>query len=94
MRESTIETKVCDHAKKLGWTVYKFVSPGNKSVPDRIFMKDGKVFFIEFKAPGKKPTKLQVKTISDMELNGFKVYVCDNVNYGKLFINLKNEYNR
>jgi len=90
MRESTIETKVCNYAKSLGWTVYKFVSPGNRSVPDRIFMKGGKVFFIEFKAPGKKPTKLQNKTINDMIDNGFKVYVCDNIEYGKATVELMN----
>jgi hypothetical protein len=36
MRESEIETKVCNHAKYLGWLCYKWVSPGNRSVPDRM----------------------------------------------------------
>jgi hypothetical protein len=60
MLEKTIEKKVCDYAKKQGCLVYKFVSPAHRGVPDRMFITPkGRVFFIEFKAPGKKPTPLQ-----------------------------------
>ena len=61
MRESEIEKKVSNYAKTQGWLSYKFVSPSNRGVPDRIYLKAGKCIFIEFKAPKKKPTKLQDK---------------------------------
>ena len=79
MRESAIEKKVSDHAKKLGWLCYKFSSPGNRAVPDRIYMKDNTVFFIEFKAPGKKPSKLQYHEHKQIMMKGVSVFVIDNV---------------
>jgi hypothetical protein len=48
-------------------------------VPDRIFIKAGHVVFIEFKAPGKKPTPLQAQTIRKLKDAGCEVWVCDNV---------------
>ena len=52
MKESDIEKKVSIYAKKLGFTTYKFTSPSSRGVPDRIYIKNGITFFIEFKAQG------------------------------------------
>lgn len=83
MRESTIESAVCKHAHLLGWLVYKFVSPNQRGVPDRLFLKNGKVMFIEFKAPGKQLTPLQrFKTTQIIEM-GFDVHVIDDIDIGK-----------
>ena len=79
MRESAIEKKVSDHAKSLGWLCYKFSSPGNRAVPDRIYIKDNTVFFIEFKALGKKPSKLQYHEHKQIMHKGVRVFVIDNV---------------
>jgi hypothetical protein len=46
-------------------------------------MKDGKMFFIEFKAPGGKLTKLQRKRIVDIQFSGFDVHVVDDVKNGE-----------
>lgn len=84
MLESEIEKKVCKHAKDKGWLVYKFVSPNNKGVPDRIFLGEGgKIIFVEFKAPNKEPTKLQTHVINKIKALMFKVYVIDNIEEGK-----------
>jgi hypothetical protein len=83
IKESTIETKTCDYAKSLDWVPFKFTSPGNKAVPDRLFLRASKIFFIEFKALGKKPTKLQAHCHRMLRGEGFNVYVVDNVEYGK-----------
>jgi Holliday junction resolvase len=87
MRESEIETKVCNHAKYLGWLCYKWVSPANRSVPDRIFFKNGKTIIIEFKAEGKKPTKLQQKTINKLQYQNIPTYVIDNIGEGIVLFN-------
>lgn len=51
--EKEIEKKVCDYAKASGMLVYKFTSPARRSVPDRLFIPEGKsAFFIEFKREG------------------------------------------
>ncbi len=91
MLESKIEKDVCDYAKSKGWLVYKFVSPSNRGVPDRIFMRHGKMFFIEFKATGKHPTKLQEKKARDIQKQLFGVYVVDDIDIGKKIIDLKSK---
>ena len=83
MLESHIEKTVCSHARKLGWLVFKFVSPGVRGVPDRIFIKHGSLLFIEFKAPKKKPNRLQVWIHDQLESHGFPVYVIDDIDAGK-----------
>jgi hypothetical protein len=77
--ERDIEGKVVDIAKKNGWLSFKFVSPAQRGVPDRIFMKSGRILFIEFKAPGKQPTPLQDHIIRKMVDAGCEVHVCDSV---------------
>jgi hypothetical protein len=87
MLESKIEKTVCDYAKSKGWLVYKFVSPNNRGVPDRLLLgPDRKIAFIEFKAPGKEPTKLQKHVFSKIRALLFKVYVIDNIEEGKNLI--------
>ena len=83
VREKYIETRVCEFAKKRGWLVYKWSSPNNRGVPDRIFVRDRIVILIEFKAPGKKPTPLQNRTHEKLRAEGMEVYVIDNINDGK-----------
>lgn len=87
MLEKNIETNICTYAKKYGLFQVKFTSPSRIGLPDRMFIsKDGEVFFIEFKAKGKKPTKLQEYTIN--KLRSYKVYcyVVDNIEYGRSII--------
>jgi hypothetical protein len=79
IRERDIEKKAVELAKKAGWLTYKFVSPSQRGVPDRIFIKDGRIVFVEFKAPGKKPTALQAQTIRKLREAGCEVHVCDSV---------------
>ena len=86
MRESEIEKKVSEYAKAKGWLVYKFVSPSQRGVPDKIFIGGGDIFFIEFKAPGKKPTKLQDKIFDKIRGEMFEVYIIDNIESGKRLI--------
>ena len=80
--ERDIEGKVVDIAKKNGWLSFKFVSPAQRGVPDRIFMKSGRIVFIEFKAQGKKPTPLQDHIMRKMVDAGAEVHVCDSIKDG------------
>ncbi|PTY76688.1 nuclease, partial [Heyndrickxia sporothermodurans] len=60
MRERDIEIYLRDEVKKIKGRAYKFESPGNAGVPDRlVILPGGRVFFIELKAPGKKSRPLQ-----------------------------------
>lgn len=86
MLEKTIEKTVCDYAKEKGCLVYKFSSPGHAAVPDRMFiLPGGRMFMIEFKAPGKKPTAPQLR--EHLRLNShpynIPVFVIDDVDQGR-----------
>ena len=77
MRESYIERKLVTETKKRGGLCEKWNS-GTAGWPDRIIlMPDGKVGFVEVKAPGKKPRKLQLHRHKQISALGLRVYVLD-----------------
>lgn len=60
MAEKDIERFLVTGVKKLGGVAYKFVSPGNAGVPDRlIVMPGGRVYFVELKTDAGYATVLQ-----------------------------------
>ena len=78
MRERTIEQRFARTVKKRGGIALKFVSPGFDGMPDRLVLfPDGKIGFVEVKAPGKKARPLQVSRHRMLLKMGFKVYVLD-----------------
>ena len=78
MRESELERYFCSRLKKLGCLVYKFVSPGNAGVPDRLVVLPGGItLYFEMKAPGGKPRALQQAQIARLEKQGCTVDVID-----------------
>ncbi len=83
MRESVIEKKVTQYAQQQGWLSYKWTSPNHRAVPDRLYFKAGKVLLVEYKAPGKKPTKLQAYVHQKLKAEGFNVHVIDSITTGQ-----------
>ena len=78
MRGRDVERYLRERVKQLGGRAYKFVSPGNNGVPDRIVMlPGGKLFFVELKAPGKETTALQDAQIDRISKLGQDVFVVD-----------------
>ena len=60
MREKEIEKILADEVKRLGGRAYKFVSPGNDGVPDRIVVFPQRVpKFIELKTEYGRLSNLQ-----------------------------------
>ena len=50
MKESELERILVEEVKKEGGKAYKWVSPGNAGVPDRIvFFPGGEIYFLELK---------------------------------------------
>lgn len=80
--EKDIEGAVCRWARANGWLVRKYVSVNQRSVPDRIFMKNGRTLFVEFKAPGKMVTRLQAREHRLMMEHEVRVEVIDNIDEG------------
>lgn len=57
---------------------YKWVSPGNNGVPDRmVCLPGGRVVFAELKAPGKQPRPEQAAKHRELRALGFLVEVLD-----------------
>lgn len=79
VREVKIENAAVQWAKLNGWWVAKFTSPGKRAVPDRLFIKDGRHVFIEFKKVGEVPTEQQEKRHRDMRKHGAEVHWADSV---------------
>jgi hypothetical protein len=87
--EKQIEAKVCDYAKTKGVLAYKFTSPARAAVPDRLFIaQDGRMWFCEFKAAGKKPTPAQEREHDRLRQQMVNVFVIDNVAEGKAMIDV------
>ena len=62
IREDTVEDHWHREVTKRGGFTYKCTVPGRRSVPDRITMLPiCGVFFVELKAPDKKPTPAQLR---------------------------------
>ena len=60
MRESQVEKHLAKRVAALGGLCWKFVSPNLRGVPDRIVvMPEGRVFFVELKAPGELPKEIE-----------------------------------
>ena len=86
-KESEIESVVRNHALRLGLLVYKFVSPGRRGVPDRMFVnKNVVIAFLEIKALGKKPTKVQSREINLLKVRGVLAAWSDDVEFCKEFL--------
>lgn len=78
MRESKLEKDICKEAKADGWFVRKVQWVNRKNACDRLFIKDGRHVWIEFKAPGEPARKSQEREHQRMIDAGAEVYVCDN----------------
>ena len=78
MREKQVEQKLVKAVRDAGGICPKWVSPGMDGVPDRmVLLPNGRIGFVEVKAPGEVPRPLQVSRHRLMKRLGFQVYVLD-----------------
>lgn len=79
MSEKEVEQRLVAAVKAAGGWCPKFISPGTNGMPDRIIlMPGGRIAFVEVKAPGRKPRKLQIRRHVRLRHLGFQVFVLDN----------------
>ena len=78
--EKFIESKLVKAVKERGGLAIKLASPGFDGLPDRlVILAKAKIGFVEVKALGKKPTKLQRVRLRQLKELGFLTYVLDDV---------------
>lgn len=77
MLEKTLEAMLVRKVKSIGGLCDKFTS-GHRGPPDRIVtLPGGRIIFVEMKAPGKKPTELQLRDHTRRRALGCDVRVID-----------------
>ena len=82
-----IEEKFVAYASNKKCKALKLILLNLKGFPDRtVLCPQGRVFFIEFKTPGKKAQGIQSKWHTVLKSFGFKVYVCDNLTEAKTIL--------
>lgn len=88
--EARVENRLRDGVKARGGIAVKLSAPGYRSWPDRIvLMPGGHAYFVELKAPGKKPTAQQTLRHRQIEALGFFVTVLDSVEDVDRFLQTK-----
>lgn len=76
MKESEIEKILVEETKNLGGVAYKWVSPGNDGVPDRIVILPGReVAFVELKTEKGRLSELQKVQLSRLARMGQAIEV-------------------
>lgn len=87
MQEATLERRLVREVKRIGGLAPKWVSPGNRGVPDRIvILPGGRTVYVELKAPGRPLTPLQRKWKQKLEQLGHRHYKIDSVGDIERFI--------
>lgn len=76
MRESQLEARLARGVQALGGAAYKFVSPGQVGVPDRlVVLPGGRVLFAELKAAGGRLSRVQRLQIDRLRCLGAETWV-------------------
>ena len=76
MLEREVEKKLVDGVRRMGGRAYKFVSPGNDGVPDRIVvLPDTAPMFVELNTESGRLSRLQKVQITRLENLGQNVRV-------------------
>ena len=76
MLEKEIERRMVQTVRERGGLCYKFVSPSNPGVPDRIIITpNGRVVFVELKTETGRLAKIQTRQLDEMRKRGADVRV-------------------
>lgn len=78
MREKVIEQRLVKAVRAENGMCPKLVSPGTDGMPDRmVLLSEGRISFVEVKAPGQNPRPIQERRHEQLRNLGFKVAVLD-----------------
>lgn len=89
MLEKNIEQKMKSFVEQQGGQFLKLYIPGEDGIPDRLMlMPGGRMAFIELKAPGGKPRKLQLYYHRQLRRDGFDVHVVDNIHQAEKVVQM------
>lgn len=76
--ENSIEKRLVTEVERVGGWCLKLPAIHNAGLPDRICLfPGGRILFVELKAPGKRPRKIQLFIHNKLRGLGFRVEVVD-----------------
>lgn len=89
--EGKIEAYLKKRVLETGGRIRKLSWPGHRGAPDRMIWWPDEghgltLVFVEVKAPGKKPTKQQLREHKKLENDGFEVWVVNDTGIVDLFV--------
>jgi hypothetical protein len=73
--ESELKSKATKKLQNWGWLVIHLIQTNCNGIPDTMILRKTKVFFIEFKQPGRTPEELQLYRIRKLREQGFETLV-------------------
>lgn len=79
MLEKSVQGTVVNKAEAAGWFVRPMQWRNRVGAPDYLFIKDGRVVFIEFKKNGGGEEKMQKRERKRMQAAGSNNFVCDRI---------------
>ena len=86
--EKLLEKTLRERIKDLGGIALKFHCLSFTGFPDRVvLMPFGRIYFVELKSEGKKPTKIQLVVHEQLRSLGFKVSVISKMPLLHVFLN-------
>lgn len=87
MKESKIESRLVQMVRERGGLCYKFVSPGNPGVPDRIVITPGgRTVYVELKTEIGRLAAIQQWQLEEMRKRGADVRVLKGLDQVKAFV--------
>ena len=87
MFERDIEKWLGERVKELGGLFYKFVSPGNDGVPDRIvILPEGRIYFVELKTKNGRLSPIQEYQIRCLKMRGIDVIVIKGIDEARRWL--------
>ena len=73
--EADVERLFCWYVERMGGMTWKFKSPGQRGVSDRVACLPGQTWFVELKRPEGRKAAAQIKFANEMDLL-YQNYAC------------------
>jgi hypothetical protein len=75
MLESELKRKGTERLELWGWLVIHLIQTNANGIPDSLILRNGHIYFIEWKQPGQCPRELQQYRIRKLREQGFETLV-------------------
>lgn len=75
MKESEIESRGTKLLEQHGWWQFKIEAASKNGIPDRLYIREGRHVFIEWKADVGQPTRQQLRRHAEICLHGGEVRI-------------------